>query len=73
MNNITHGLTYIPLDLSGGKLFFFFVDGSFTNNKDLSSKIGFVVKIANEQLGKEEFMIKGEFVPLKFDKKQTYD
>ena len=38
----------MPLDMQTAKVFLF-VDGSFTNNKDLSSQIGFVVVIANEK------------------------
>jgi hypothetical protein len=36
MEHLDRGLTYIPIDLSTAKLFVF-VDGSFANNKDLSS------------------------------------
>ena len=36
MENIDRGITYVPLDLSTAKLYVF-VDGSFANNKDLSS------------------------------------
>ncbi|XP_044723962.1 polyprotein [Hirsutella rhossiliensis] len=36
------GLTYIPIDLANAKLIVF-TDGSFANNKDLSSQLGFVI------------------------------
>jgi hypothetical protein len=36
IKNMNRGLTYVKLDLSSAKLYVF-VDGSFANNKDLSS------------------------------------
>jgi hypothetical protein len=36
MEHLSRGLTYVPLKLATAKLFVF-VDGSFANNKDLSS------------------------------------
>ena len=47
MNNLDRGIRYIPLDLTCTKLFIF-VDGSFANNKDLSSQIGYEIILANE-------------------------
>ncbi|KAM4056441.1 hypothetical protein HRG_001545 [Hirsutella rhossiliensis] len=47
INNPDRGLCYIPIDLESAKIFVF-TDGSFANNKDLSSQIGFVIIIANE-------------------------
>ncbi|KAM4054410.1 polyprotein [Hirsutella rhossiliensis] len=40
------GLTYIPIDLANAKLIIF-TDGSFANNKDLSSQLGFVIALGN--------------------------
>lgn len=31
-----------------------FVDGSFANNKDLSSQIGFIIALVNEKPGQQE-------------------
>jgi hypothetical protein len=47
MDNPKHGLTYVPLDLARAKLLIF-TDGSFANNKDLSSQLGFLIVLANE-------------------------
>ena len=41
-NNTARGLTFILLDLSSLSLLAF-TDTSFTNNKDLSSQIGFII------------------------------
>jgi hypothetical protein len=56
IKNMNRGLTYVKLDLSSAKLYVF-VDGSFANNKDLSSQIGFEVILANKTIKKDEFTI----------------
>jgi hypothetical protein len=61
MKNMDRGIKYIPLDLATAKLFVF-VDGSFANNKDLSSQIGHEIILANEAAGDEEFEIKGNLI-----------
>ncbi|RDW58864.1 hypothetical protein BP6252_13340 [Coleophoma cylindrospora] len=61
MENMDRGITYVPVDLSSAKLFVF-VDGSFANNKDLSSQIGYVIILANESYGDESFEIKGNLI-----------
>lgn len=61
MNNIDRGLYYIPLNLDSAKLFVF-VDGSFANNVDLSSQIGYVIVLANEKTNKGSFKITGNIV-----------
>jgi hypothetical protein len=48
MENQSRGLIYLPINLSTAKLFVF-VDGSFANNKDLSSQIGFLIILGNEE------------------------
>jgi hypothetical protein len=48
IDNLARGLRYVPLDLTIAKLIVF-VDGSFANNRDLSSQIGFVLALANEE------------------------
>jgi hypothetical protein len=59
--NIDRGLKYIALELSTAKLFVF-VDGSFANNKDFSSQIGYEIILANEKAGNDEFIITGNMI-----------
>jgi hypothetical protein len=47
MENFDRGLRYAPVDLINAKLMVF-VDGSFANNKDLSSQLSFVLMLVNE-------------------------
>jgi hypothetical protein len=64
MKNIDRGIKYIPLDLACTKLFVF-VDGSFANNKDLSSQIGYLIILANETVTENnysDFEIKGNLI-----------
>lgn len=61
MESLDRGLNYRPLDLATAKLFVF-VDGSFANNDDLTSQLGFVIVLANEQQEDEEFNIQGNIV-----------
>ena len=60
-DNIDRGLAYINVDLATAKLFVF-VDGSFANNKDLSSQIGFVIILANETTSGQGFTINGSLI-----------
>jgi len=63
IQNVERGIRYINLDLNRTKLFVF-VDGSFANNKDLSSQIGYVIILANEEASDEEnsFLLRGNLV-----------
>jgi hypothetical protein len=63
INNPERGLTFVPLQLEEAKLFIF-TDGSFANNKDLSSQLGFVIVIASERCTGEghDFEILGNIV-----------
>ena len=61
MEHIDRGLTYIALDLATAKLYVF-VDGSFANNKDLSSQIGYELILANETTQDEQFKITGNLI-----------
>jgi Reverse transcriptase (RNA-dependent DNA polymerase) len=61
LEHLDRGLTYIPLDVSTAKLFVF-VDGSFANNKDYSSQIGYEIILANEITGHDEFTINGNLI-----------
>ena len=45
--NLHRGLRYIPLDLATAKLMVF-TDGSFANNQDLSSQLGYLLVLVNE-------------------------
>ncbi len=64
-SNLDRGIRYIPIDLASAKVFAF-VDGSFANNKDLSSQIGYELIIANgtstTATGNESFTIRGNLV-----------
>jgi hypothetical protein len=65
MNHIDRGTKYIALNLECTKLFVF-VDGSFANNKDFSSQIGYLIIIANKTetifTGTDEFTIKENLI-----------
>jgi hypothetical protein len=63
IGNADRGLSYIPLDLCRTKLFIF-TDGSFANNKDLSSQLGFIIVPATEhRIGNaQDFEINGNIV-----------
>jgi len=56
MNNLERGFWYVPVNLQSAKVYIF-VDGSFTNNKDLSSQIGFVLVIGIELERVAEFIL----------------
>lgn len=45
--NLERGLQYVPIDLATAKLIVF-TDGSFANNQDLSSQLGYLIVLANE-------------------------
>ncbi|KAF1968584.1 hypothetical protein BU23DRAFT_583232 [Bimuria novae-zelandiae CBS 107.79] len=47
--NLNRGLRYIPITLINAKLIVF-VDGSFANNKDLSSQLGFILMLVNKSI-----------------------
>lgn len=61
MKNTGRGIRYIPIELCKAKLFVF-VDGSFANNKDFSSQIGYEIILANQTTGTEEFDISGNLI-----------
>ena len=61
MDNLERGLRYVPVDLRSAKVYVF-VDGSFANNKDLSSQIGFVLAIGAETVGDAQFTLTGNIV-----------
>lgn len=49
LENHTRGLRFIKLKLREELKLLVFVDASFANNKDMSSQIGYVIILANEQ------------------------
>ena len=62
--NLERGLQYVPLDLDTAKLVVF-TDGSFANNRDLSSQLGYLIVLANESThGKPDstFDIRGNVI-----------
>lgn len=61
MDNLDRGLRMVPLDLTTAKIMVF-TDGSFANNKDLSSQIGFVMMLVNEDFHDNEFTITGSLI-----------
>lgn len=60
-DNLDRGIRFIPLNLRSAKLYAF-VDGSFANNKDYTSQIGFIIILANEQTGENEFTLSGNII-----------
>ncbi|KAF1934571.1 hypothetical protein EJ02DRAFT_490997 [Clathrospora elynae] len=60
--NLQRGLRYIPLDLATAKLMVF-TDGSFANNQDLSSQLGYLLVLVNES-GRQDntFNIRGNVI-----------
>jgi len=61
MDNKDRGITFCELDLQTTRLFVF-VDGSFANNADLSSQIGYVVVYGNETAREDAFTVNGNLI-----------
>ena len=61
IDNQDRGLLFIPINLATAKLFVF-VDGSFANNKDCSSQIGYELFLGNETLFENFFKMRGNLV-----------
>jgi hypothetical protein len=60
--SLSRGLIFRPLDLKDLKLFVF-VDGSFANNHDLTSQLGYLVILANETMGTSDtFQLVGNLI-----------
>jgi len=60
--NKSRGLRFVPVDLATAKVMVF-TDGSFANNKDLTSQIGFVIAVVNERVnGDSDFEIRGNIL-----------
>ncbi|KAH0425958.1 polyprotein [Colletotrichum camelliae] len=60
-DSLGRGLTFVPLRLETAKLFVF-VDGSFANNSDMTSQIGYVLVLANETQVDESFTLTGNIL-----------
>lgn len=61
IGNKDRGIRFRPLQLESASLFVF-VDGSFANNRDFSSQIGYVIVLANESSRETEFIMKGNII-----------
>lgn len=61
MDNQERGLRFIALPLPRVKLYVF-VDGSFANNQDLSSQIGYIVTIGTEEGQAGSFIWRGNVI-----------
>ena len=61
MENLDRGLRYVTVNLREAKLIVF-VDGSFANNKDLSSQLGFILMLVNESTDGNTFTIRGNVI-----------
>ncbi|KAF1975902.1 hypothetical protein BU23DRAFT_578763 [Bimuria novae-zelandiae CBS 107.79] len=49
LQNLNRGLRYVPVNFIDAKLIVF-VDSFFTNNKDLSSQLGFILMLINKSI-----------------------
>jgi hypothetical protein len=63
VKNPQQGLRFIPIDLNCTKLFVF-VDGSFANNQDLNSQLGYVMILGNKSPSYDKYtlQIKGNLI-----------
>jgi hypothetical protein len=62
IDNPARGLRFVPINLEEAKLYIF-TDGSFANNKDLTSQLGFVIVLANEtRCNDSEFELTGNII-----------
>jgi len=61
IDNKSRGLRFQELDLETAKLFVF-VDGSFANNQDMTSQIGYILVLGNEAQGEAEFTLTGNTI-----------
>jgi hypothetical protein len=62
--SLQRGLRYVPLNLNTAKLMVF-TDGSFANNQDLSSQLGYLLVLVNESSHREQdskFDIRGNVI-----------
>jgi len=69
IKHIDRGVNYILIDLATANLYAF-VDGSFANNKDFSSQLGYEIMIANETAREDSFEIQGNLLDWRSVKSQ---
>ncbi|KAF1939129.1 hypothetical protein EJ02DRAFT_457279, partial [Clathrospora elynae] len=63
MENLDRGLCYVPVNLVDDAKLMVFVDGSFANNSDLSSQLGFILMLVNESTNADStFTIHGNVI-----------
>ena len=61
IENPERGLTFIPFNIREASLFVF-VDASFANNKDMSSQLGYLIMLGEEERDSDSFRIRGNIV-----------
>jgi hypothetical protein len=61
MEHLNRGLSYVHVDLNAAKIFIF-ADGSFANNKNLSSQLGFLMVLAHENHLESSFALTGNIM-----------
>jgi hypothetical protein len=61
MEYLDRGLSYVHVNLNAAKIFIF-ADGSFANNKDLSSQLGFLMVLVYENHLENSFALIGNIM-----------
>ena len=61
IENHDRGLRYVPFDIRNCSLFVF-VDGSFANNKDMTSQLGYLIILGTETRDNESFTLTGNII-----------
>ena len=61
LKNLDRGLQYVPIHLATAKLVIF-IDGSFANNRDLSSQIGYIITLVNKEGSMTEWKLHGNML-----------
>ncbi|KAF1934674.1 hypothetical protein EJ02DRAFT_439721 [Clathrospora elynae] len=63
MENLDRGLCYVPVNLVDDAKLMIFVDGSFANNSNHSSQLGFILMLVNESTNADStFTIRGNVI-----------
>ena len=61
MQDLQRGLHFVSVNMSSAKLMVF-TDGSFANNRDLSSQLGYVILLVNETSDHDSFEMQGNMI-----------
>jgi hypothetical protein len=61
MEHLDRGLSYVHVNLNAAKIFIF-ANGSFANNKDLNSQLGFLIVLAHENYLESFFALIGNIM-----------